>query len=82
MHLEHDEATPQSNHATPMLNDDITCHPCYADLNFARTLRRAAPVFPKVIIATNVAETSSTIDGVKFVVNYGMENMLLISGKS
>ena len=31
----------------------------------------------KIIVATNVAETSITIDGIKFVINYGMEKKLI-----
>ena len=36
-------------------------------------LRPATRTISKIIVATNVAETSITIDGVKFVINYGME---------
>ena len=47
-----------------------------------RALGPAARAISKIIVATNVAETSITIDGVKFVINYGMEKILLDSRRN
>ena len=42
-----------------------------------RALEPAARAISTIIIAANVAETSITINGVKFVINYGVEKILL-----
>lgn len=49
--------------------------PLYGDLSFEQqeaALRRAAPGERKVVLATNIAETSLTIEGVRVVVDSGL----------
>jgi ATP-dependent helicase HrpB len=55
---------------------DVTVHPLYGDLDL-EAQRRAIALAPagrrKVVLATNIAETSLTIEGVDVVVDAGLE---------
>jgi len=60
----------------PAVSDSVDVVPLYGELGAAvqdRALRPAAPGRRKVIVATNIAETSLTIDGVRIVVDGGYE---------
>jgi ATP-dependent helicase HrpB len=56
------------------LHDELIC-PLYADLPFAAQEKAILPdpVRRKIVLATNIAETSLTIDGVKIVIDGGWE---------
>ncbi len=55
----------------------ITLHPLYGDLPFAEQERAILPgTGRKVVLATNIAETSLTIDGVRVVVDGGLSRLL------
>ncbi|MGX9418515.1 ATP-dependent helicase HrpB [Vibrio sp. WJH972] len=56
--------------------DDIVIAPLYGQLSFQEQQRAIKPVtsrLRKVVLATNVAETSLTIEGVRVVVDSGLE---------
>jgi len=56
---------------------DISLHPLYADLSFAEQERALLPLNNrKIVLATNIAETSLTIEGVKVVVDSGLTRRL------
>jgi ATP-dependent helicase HrpB len=58
------------------LSNDVDVLPLYGDLPPERqdaALARAPPGRRKVVLATNIAETSLTIDGVRIVVDSGLE---------
>ena len=61
-----------------MLNSlppDVSLHPLYGDLSAAEQDRAIAPAAPgrrKVVLATSIAETSLTIEGVRVVVDSGL----------
>ncbi len=58
------------------LPDDVDIHPLYARLSPAEQNRAIAPPQAgrrKVVIATNIAETSLTIDGITCVVDSGLQ---------
>jgi ATP-dependent helicase HrpB len=55
---------------------EIVIAPLYGQLSFSEQQRAIAPVEPgkrKIVLATNVAETSLTIDGIRVVVDSGLE---------
>ncbi|PRP85344.1 hypothetical protein PROFUN_07052 [Planoprotostelium fungivorum] len=59
---------------TPEMNDIEVC-PIYAGLSPEEQLKAFAPCPPqcrKIILATNIAETSITINGIKYVIDTGM----------
>lgn len=57
------------------LADELALCPLYADLPFAAQERAILPdpLRRKVVLATNIAETSLTIDGVRIVIDAGLE---------
>ncbi len=56
---------------------DITLHPLYADLPFEEQQRALLPSNSrKIVLATNIAETSLTIEGVQVVVDSGLTRRL------
>ena len=56
---------------------DITLHPLYADLPFEEQERALLPSNNrKIVLATNIAETSLTIEGVQVVVDSGLTRRL------
>ncbi len=59
-------------------NDRITLHPLYGDLPFDEQERAIMPSKDarKVVLATNIAETSLTIEGVQVVIDSGQTRML------
>ncbi|MFZ2196879.1 MAG: ATP-dependent helicase HrpB, partial [Thermodesulfovibrionales bacterium] len=59
------------------VDKDITLHPLYADLPFEDQERALLPSNNrKIVLATNIAETSLTIEGVKVVVDSGLTRRL------
>jgi len=55
----------------------VSIHPLYGDLPFAEQERAILPgPGRKVVLATNIAETSLTIEGVRVVVDSGLSRML------
>ncbi len=61
-----------------MNEDRITVHPLYGDLPFEEQERALLPSKDrrKIILATNIAETSITIEGVHVVIDSGLTRML------
>ncbi len=59
-------------------DDHIALHPLYGDLPFEEQERAILPskVQRKIVLATNIAETSLTIEGVHVVVDSGLTRML------
>ena len=59
-------------------NNRITLHPLYGDLPFDEQERAIMPSKEsrKVVLATNIAETSLTIEGVQVVIDCGQTRML------
>lgn len=56
---------------------DITLHPLYADLPFEEQERALLPSNErKIVLATNIAETSLTIEGVRVVIDSGLTRRL------
>ena len=57
------------------LHDELLISPLYADLPFAAQEQAILPDpgRRKIVLATNIAETSLTIDGVKIVIDGGLE---------
>jgi ATP-dependent helicase HrpB len=56
---------------------DIELHPLYGDLPFAEQERAIMPSqHRKIVLATNIAETSLTIEGVRVVIDSGMTRRL------
>ena len=58
-----------------LLPPDVSLHPLYGDLSAAEQDRAIAPAAPgtrKVVLATSIAETSLTIEGVRVVVDSGL----------
>lgn len=56
---------------------DISLHPLYADLPFEEQERALLPSNKrKIVLATNIAETSLTIEGVKVVIDCGLTRRL------
>lgn len=54
-------------------DSDITVHPLYGDLPFDRQERAILPAATrKIVLATNIAETSLTIEGVRVVIDGGL----------
>ncbi|PFG55383.1 ATP-dependent helicase HrpB [Vibrio sp. ES.051] len=61
-----------------LLADDIEVCPLYGQLNFADQQKAIAPADQgkrKVVLATNIAETSLTIEGIRLVVDSGLERI-------
>jgi ATP-dependent helicase HrpB len=57
--------------------DDITIHPLYGDLPFEEQERAILPSLKrKIVLATNIAETSLTIEGVQVVIDSGLTRRL------
>ncbi|MRR15453.1 MAG: ATP-dependent helicase HrpB [Deltaproteobacteria bacterium] len=56
---------------------DISLHPLYGDLPFAEQERAILPAaHRKIVLATNIAETSLTIEGVRVVIDGGLTRRL------
>jgi len=56
---------------------DITLHPLYGDLPFEEQERAILPAPErKIVLATNIAETSLTIEGVRVVIDSGLTRRL------
>lgn len=58
--------------------DQVVLAPLYGDLNLSdqrRAIEPAAPGYRKVVMATNVAESSLTIDGVNVVIDSGFSRV-------
>lgn len=58
---------------TPLVPADVTLHPLYGAMDFKdqRTAIAPAPQGRKVVLATSIAETSLTIEGIRIVVDAG-----------
>ena len=62
---------------------DISVHPLYGDLSFDEQERAILPSEKrKIVLATNIAETSLTIEGVRVVVDSGLTRRLLYEPSS
>lgn len=67
------------------LADDIDVCPLYGQLNFSQQQRAIQPSSQgkrKVVLATNIAETSLTIEGIRLVVDSGLERTAKFDLKS
>ena len=65
---------------TPLLPADVTLAPLYGGLSLARQQQAISPCPEgrrKVVLATNIAETSLTIEGVTTVIDSGLERQAL-----
>jgi ATP-dependent helicase HrpB len=61
----------------PTLSGDISLHPLYGDLPFGEQERAILPAATrKIVLATNIAETSLTIEGVRIVIDSGLTRRL------
>ncbi|WP_371187138.1 ATP-dependent helicase HrpB [Thalassotalea maritima] len=59
-----------------MLPSNVTLHGLYGDMDIKRqqqAIRACQPDEQKVVLATNIAETSITIDGITLVIDSGLE---------
>jgi ATP-dependent helicase HrpB len=57
--------------------EDVTLHPLYGDLPFDEQERAILPSHTrKIVLATNIAETSLTIEGVRIVIDSGLTRRL------
>ncbi|HFG1930895.1 TPA: ATP-dependent helicase HrpB [Vibrio cholerae] len=71
--------TASINHLTEQLSDlanEIEICPLYGQMEFAAQQRAIAPPLAgrrKVVLATNIAETSLTIEGIRIVLDSGLE---------
>jgi ATP-dependent helicase HrpB len=68
----------QLRESLDMGEDRITLHPLYGDLPFEEQERAILPSKDrrKIVLATNIAETSLTIEGVHIVIDSGLTRML------
>lgn len=69
----------------PHLSDDIQVCPLYGQLSFAKQQAAIQPAPAgkrKVVLATNIAETSLTIEGIRLVVDSGLERVAKFDLKS
>jgi ATP-dependent helicase HrpB len=68
----------QLREALNMSEDRIELHPLYGDLPFEEQERAILPSkdHRKIVLATNIAETSLTIEGVHVVIDSGLTRML------
>ncbi len=68
----------QLREALNMSDDRIALHPLYGDLPFEEQERAILPSKDrrKIVLATNIAETSLTIEGVHVVIDSGLTRML------
>ncbi len=60
------------------LPDDVDVCPIYGQMNFSEQQKAIAPAVNgrrKVVLATNIAETSLTIEGIRMVVDSGLERV-------
>ncbi len=60
------------------LPEDVDVCPIYGQMNFAQQQKAIAPASEgrrKVVLATNIAETSLTIEGIRMVVDSGLERV-------
>jgi ATP-dependent helicase HrpB len=58
-------------------NDDLSLHPLYGDLPVKEQEQAILPMqMRKVVLATNIAETSLTIEGIRIVVDTGLARSL------
>ncbi|WP_371993680.1 ATP-dependent helicase HrpB [Vibrio amylolyticus] len=60
------------------LASDIEVHPLYGQLTFSQQQKAIAPLPShqrKVVLATNIAETSLTIEGIRLVLDTGLERV-------
>ncbi len=71
-------ASAKELHETLRIEDRISLHPLYGDLPFAEQERAIMPSKDKrkIVLATNIAETSLTIEGVRVVIDSGLTRML------
>jgi HrpA-like RNA helicase len=69
------EALNDRNALLPAGHPQLACYPMYSTLNPDQQLRAFEPTPPgcrKVVVATNIAETSITLSGIKYVVDSGL----------
>lgn len=65
------------------MNESISIHPLYGDLSFDEQERAILPSEKrKIVLSTNIAETSLTIEGVRVVVDSGIAKRLLYEPSS
>ncbi|WP_428771413.1 ATP-dependent helicase HrpB [Vibrio sp.] len=67
------------------LAGEVQVYPLYGQLSFADQQRAIAPAAPgerKVVLATNLAETSLTIEGIRLVVDSGYERVARFEPKT
>ena len=70
---------------SPMVGrmSDISIHPLYGDLSFDEQERAILPSEKRrIVLATNIAETSLTIEGVRVVIDGGLSKRLLYEPSS
>ncbi|EID0697044.1 TPA: ATP-dependent helicase HrpB [Vibrio parahaemolyticus] len=71
-------AIKQVQERLSLLPDDVEVCPLYGQLSFAEQQKAISPAEKgkrKVVLATNIAETSLTIEGIRLVVDSGLERV-------
>lgn len=66
----------------PLVSNTLLVCPLYGELNKQQQMAAIAPTSPeqrKIVLATNIAETSLTIEGIKVVVDSGQEKVALFN---
>jgi ATP-dependent helicase HrpB len=66
----------------PLVSDSLLVCPLYGELNKQQQLAAIAPSSPgqrKIVLATNIAETSLTIDGINTVIDSGLEKVAIFN---
>jgi len=69
-----------ANHLKEHLPKNMLLSPLYGELSITEQQRAIAPVekgFYKLVLATNIAETSLTIEGINLVIDCGLEKVAL-----
>ena len=70
---------------TERLNDGIHLYPLFGGLSIEQQVRAIQPVTGnerKIVLATNIAQTSLTIDGIDVVVDAGTEKIMVYQSKT
>jgi len=70
---------------TDSLSDDLLLCPLFGDLTLKQQQQAIAPCqqgFRKLVLATNIAETSLTIEGVNLVIDCGLEKVAIYDSAS
>ncbi len=67
-------------HLSPLSNPHVELLPLFGDLSMEQQRQAIAPTKPghrKIVLATNIAETSLTIDGIECVIDAGLSRQMI-----